>query len=268
MKICSFLYCPAPASYPAAAAMLENLKRFPPKHDLVLYSEHDHGWPGQIKLKISPEVVKTFNGPAYNGKQDFRISNVCFLTGLQIIRNQGYTHAIALEADCRVGCKDWDDAIFSEYFSLGRPCITAGSLAFYNPANHSAKALSKWQAIVALNTARNFPCPTYGWVGAADKHPSCVFPNGALSVVDVTWMQRLFALENAVSEAVNMGPWDMVIGQKIWEMFAEDAYEVTGQIGCIFSGYGDIVTTESQRLEMLRTGRVVAIHQVKSAEQP
>lgn len=268
MKLASVLYLPPPKVYAAASAIVENLKRFPPRHELIVFSEHDWNWPGQIKLKLSPEVALQADGQARMPKQDFRVNNTIFITGLQLARNQGATHIIVLEADCRVGVKDWDDVMFTEYFNLGRPCIAAGSLAFYNPANYSAKALQRWQQIVAKNTARNFPCPTYGWVGAADNHPSCVFPNGALSVLDMEWMKRLFTLESAVAEAVNMPPWDMCIGQKIWERFTEDAYDVVGHLGSIFSGYGNIITTEEQRLEMLRSGKIVAVHQVKSAAQP
>jgi hypothetical protein len=269
VKLASYLYVPPPSVYPSALAILENLRRFPPAHDLVVFSEYPHDWPGLIRLKVSPDVVKKVDGTAnFGGRQDFRPSNVVFLTGLQLVRDLGYDFVIVLEADCRVGRAGWDTVMFEEFFNLGRPCIAAGSLAFYNPANFSGKALKKWQAVVAKNTARNFPCPTYGWVGAAQQHPSCVFPNGALSILDMDWMKRFFTLENAVAEAVNMGPWDMVIGTKVWDQFAEDAYEVTGQLQTIFSSYGDIITTEESRMAWLRRGEIVGVHQVKSMVQP
>lgn len=268
MKLGSILYLPPTESYAHANAILENLDRFPSRYPVLVYSEHDYGHHGQILLKLSPEVAREMDGVANQGQLDFRVANAVFITGMQLARRAGFSHIIYLENDCRVGRAGWDEIMFNEYFQLGRPTIAAGSLAFYNPANAGPAALRRWQEVVAQNTRRNFPSPTYGWVAAAVKHPSCVFPNGALSIYDMAWMQRFFALESAVKEGVNMGPFDMVIGEKIWDKFAEDSYDVVGSLRSIFSGYGEVVTTEAERLAWLRTGEIVAIHQVKSADQP
>ena len=272
MKIGSFLYLAAPEDYPSTLAIMENLRKFPARHDLVVFSDYAHDWPGLIRLKMSPEVALKYDGPAKGdsrlGQGDHRISNCVFLTGLQLMRDMGYTHVIVLEADCRVGREGWDAVMFDEYFKLPSPCIAAGSLAFYNPANYSPKSLQRWQEIVAKNTARNFPCPTYGWVGAATKHPTCVFPNGALSVLDMSWMLKFFSLNNAVKEAAGIAPYDMEIGVRIWNEFKEETYDVVGQLHSIFSGNGDIITSEISRLEWLRKGSIVAVHQVKSMAQP
>lgn len=267
-KLGSVLYLPPTKSYAHANAIIENLKRFPAKYPVIIFSEFDYGIEGQILLKLSPEVARKADGPANMGAQDFRIANTIFITALQMCRNAGLSHVIYLENDCRVGRSGWDEVMFDEYFSIGRPLTCAGSLAFYNPANAGPKALRRWQNIVALNTRKNFPCPTYGWVAAAKQHPSCVFPNGALAIYDMSWMQRMFTLENAVNEGVNMTAFDMAVGERLWNMFEEDAYEVIGSLRSIFSGYGEIVTTEAERMEWLRSGKIVAVHQVKSDAQP
>lgn len=271
-RLASFIYLPPPDAYPSALAILENLRRFPPAHDLIVYSDYAHDWPGLIRLKVSPEVVLSHDGIAKGdpkrGQGDHRISNCVFLTGLQIMLAAGYTHVIPLEADCRVGRSGWDVEMFDEFFKLPQPCIAAGSLGFYNPASYSPLALKRWQEIVVRNTARNFPCPTYGWVGSTTKHPTCVFPNGALSVLDLSWMQKFFTLTSVVKEAVNIPPWDMQIGVKIWDLFKEDAYDKVGQMHTIFSGNGDIITTEESRMAWLRSGKISAVHQVKSSDQP
>ena len=258
MKCCSLLYLPPPTVAPAA--ILENLRRFPPQHDLIVFSEHDHDWPNLVKLKVSPEV-------AVGSKQSKTvISNVVFLTGLQIALSRGYTHALVLEADCRVGCEGWDEVIFKEYFERG--CIVGGSLMFYNPASFSPLGLQRWQKIVVERTERNFPCPTYGIGDDTVRQPSCVFPVGALSVLDLWWMSKMFSLKNAVEEARGMGDWDMEIGKKLWALFAEEAYNKAGQLWSVFSGKGDVVTDEQARLDWLRTGKIVAVHSVKSNAQP
>lgn len=266
-KIGSILYLPPPKTYPSAAAIVENLKRFPPKYPLIVYSDHQWKWPDQILLPGTPECVKGATD-ARGMPNQFAINNLVFLTGLRIAQQNGLTHIIYVEADCRVGCTNWDEHIFNEYFRLPRPTIAAGTLATYNPCNHSAEAARRWQQLVARNTKRNVPVATYGWVGASQQHPSCVFPNGALSVLDVDWMQRLFALDNTVKTAGEMCAWDMALGKVVWDKFGVQSYDVLGFLECIYSGYGDILTTQEERLQMLRDGKAVAVHQVKGVEQP
>lgn len=267
MNLASLLYLPPPKAYPSAEAFVKNLQRFPPKHPLIVYSDHDYNWPDQILLPGSPECVKGATD-AQGRPNQFAINNLVFLTGLRIAIAKGVSHCIYLEADCRVGCKDWDDHIFEEYFTLPRPAIAAGTLATYNPCNHSAEAARRWQQLVARNTRRNVPVATYGWVGAAQQHPSCVFPNGALSVLDIDWMQRLFPLDNTVKTAGDLCAWDMALGKNIWERFGVQSYDVMGFLECIYSSYGDILTTQEERLQMLRDLKAVAVHQVKGMEQP
>lgn len=267
MKLASLLYVPPPTAYPAAAAIVENLKRFPAKHPLVLYSEHDYGWPGQIVLQASPEPIKKMTNK--EGKlNQWGLNNAVFLTALRIAVAQGFTHIIYLEADCRVGIEHWDDAIFTEYFNLGFPCIAAGTLATYNPCNWSRDAARRWEALVAGNQRKNVPIATYGWKGASEKFPCCVFPNGALSVLDMTWMPLLFDISNTFNTALNIGPWDMEMGVQVWKRFEVASYDVMGMLTKIYSGYGDVLTTPEERLNWLRNGDYVAVHQVKTADQP
>lgn len=259
MNPATILYLPPPHAYKSATAILENLAKYPAKREMIIFSEHNYELPGQIVLKISPEVVK--------GRTKFAINNLAWLTGLRIAKERGITHMICLEADCRVG-EGWDENIFDEYFNLGRPCIAAGTLAVYNPCASGLKAAKRWENLVARNVRKNVPIATYGWMQGDQKGPSCVFPNGALSVQDVMWMEKYFPLNDTVKLAVELPPFDMAIGLKIWETFQEESYDVLGHLDCIYSGYGDALTTEEERLNMLRSGAVVGIHQVKSGEQP
>lgn len=268
-KLASLLYLPPPNGYASAVPFLKNLQKYPPKHELLIYSEHDYGLPNMVKLKVSPEVIKTQHPRAIypsKGQVDHRISNLVFLTGLQLAREKKFSHVIYLEADCRVGRACWDEVMFQEYFAFEKPQIVAGSLAFYNPASYSPLALKRWQDVVVKNTARNFPCPTYGWSGSSTRHPTCVFANGALSVLDMEWMQKFFKLESAFKEASDdLAPFDMQIGMKVWDLFAEQSYDYVGQLHSVFSGYGNLVNTEQDRVEWLRSGAIVGAHQIKSA---
>ncbi len=274
MKIASILYVPPPSAYPSATAILENLKRFPAKHNLIVFSEHDHGWPGQILLGAGPDFIKSASFP--NGQPNpWALNNLVFLTALRIAIANEVSHLLYLEADCRVGRKDWDECMFDEYFSLGFPCIAAGSICAYNPCNWSREAAQRWEHLVTTRNRqpdgtvrKNVPVATYGWVPAANKHPTCVFPNGALSVLDVWWMAKLFSLDNTAKTAAEITAWDQALGMEVWRRFEVKSYDVLGFLETIYSGYGEVLTTERERMNWLREGRYVAIHQCKGVEQP
>lgn len=240
---------------------LENLSRNPSTHSqLLMYS--DHPWPDTIRLHGSPETAK-----AHAPGNAFAVNNMVFWTGVRIALAHGLTHFIYLESDCRVGRPGWDEVMWSEFFSVPRPLMMGGTLACYNPCNAGMAAAKRWQALVARNTKRNFPIATYGWVGASDKHPSNIFCNGALGIYSMAWICELFPMEEldlTSKLASQTFAWDMVLGQRLWEKMGPDSYDVVAHLDCIYSGFGEAMTTESERVLMLRDKKVVAIHQVKS----
>ncbi len=243
---------------------MANLRKFKSRYPIVLFANHP--WPDTLRVG-DPEILKGSRFP--DGKPNpFGVNNAVFLTAMRVAQANGYTHVVYLESDIRVGQDYWDEKIFEEFFGLGRPCIAAGSLCCYNPVNFSPEAARRWHRLVAGNTKRNVPCATYGWMRADQKGPSCVFPNGALGVYDIAWMGKLFDLEHTLDIAAITTAWDMRTGILLWQMFEEDAYEVLGQLNCIYSGYSDIVTTPEERRQMLRDGKIVAYHQEKTDYQP
>lgn len=271
MRVASIGYVP-PKSFIGASAFYENIRRFKTKHDLLLFSEAD--WPDiNIKLKMSPEqpFMQQKGGKMVLVKpHKFAINNVLWFTAMQMARNAGYSHALYLEADVRVGCDFWDARMFDEYFGLGRALVCGGSLGVYNPVNWNRKATDKWCELVSRHYVRhNMPIPTYGWKGANEKHPVCVFPNGALSIVSLAWMHELFDLtQPAIRQALNPSPFDMALGVKAFTMFEDETYDVMGHLTCSYSTYGDIITTPAERQAMLTGGKYVAIHHYKDEWQP
>lgn len=262
MKLAIIGYVPPP-KLPAAEVFLKNVREHHKHtHELLLYS--DHKWPDVIPLKANPEAFRDMTGR--DGRPNpFSMNNALFFTALKIAIAHKVTHLIYLESDCRVGVDHWDELIFEQYFQSGKPSIIGGTTAVYNPCSHSLKAAKRWEALVARNTRRNVPIATYGWKGAADNSGSCVFVNGALGVYDVAWMQKLFDLSDIATLCSQSTAWDMAVGLELWKIFGPDVYDVVTHLDCIFSSYGDVLTTESQRLEMVRNGTVCAIHQCKSS---
>lgn len=259
MKLGVLTYLPPP-TFDGVHTFRLNLEKFMPKFPLIAYSEHEYK--GAIKLKGSPEVAKGARMPD-GSVNKFATNNMAFFTGLRIAKSQGYTHIIYLEADVRLGKKNWDAMMFEEYFNAGRPLVAGGTLACYNPCNYSTLAAKRWEQLVSRNLRRNVPIATYGWLPAAQKGSTFVFANGALSVLDLEWMGRLFDLDQTLTTAQLSTAWDMEIGKRLWEKFKEDAFDVLANLTCIYSGYGDVLTTQEERLDMLRRGDVCCVHQVK-----
>lgn len=269
MKVASFCYVPPP-TVGFSQVFWDNLNTFPPKHDLIVYS--DHRWSNtSILLKANPEILRgrVFRSGPHAGKENpFALHNGLFLAGLKMCRERGVSHALYVEADCRVGRKDWDDVIFDEYFSLGRPCIVAGTLSVYNPSNYGIPAARKFEKLVKNPPAHGIPMGVYGFHSAATQAASCIFPNGALAIYDVAWMLQMFDVDNQVAQSEENTAFDMALGHRIFDLFSEDAYEVVGSLGSVYSGYGNVLTTPEVRRELLTSGKVVAMHQEKTGWAP
>lgn len=257
MKLAVLAYVP-PHDRFNPKVFVENIRRFKPATELVLFSDN---WPDTVKIGQPDDIRKA--ATAQNPQQKWSLNNILFFTALRIAVRNEYSHIIYVEADSRVGCDGWDGMIFDEFFKHPG-AIVGGSMVCYNPANHSLEATERWVKAVSVNSRKNFPIPTYGWKGAADKVDPCVFVNGSLGVYDVGWMKKLFNLDDSAREALVSTAWDMEVGVRLWPHLGVQTYDFIAHLTCMFSSYGEILTTEEQRLEMLRSGKVCAVHQVKS----
>lgn len=259
MKISVLGYVPPP-SFPAAEVFLANVRQFKTACPLILYS--DHPYPDTLRIKSPDGMTNRLNEAGEANK--FAVNNLIFFTAVRIAISQGITHFIYLESDCRIGRDHWDGVILDEYFGRHEPLIVGGSMAIYNPCNGGAESARRWADAIGKNVRKNIPIPTYGWKGAADTTGSCVFVNGALGIYDVEWLKKMFDLEDTTKTARNATAWDMQIGLELWKMFGANAYDVVGNLNSVFSSYGNTLTSEEERLQMLRSGTVVGVHQVKS----
>ncbi len=58
--------------------------------------------------------------------------------------------------------------------------------------------------------------------------------------------------------------WDYSIGLHLWDQIKELAYDKVVNIDCIYSGYGNILTTEDERKQWLIERKIIGVHQIKS----
>lgn len=258
-------YAPPP-HIEAATAFYENLKQFPTKHETILFS--DWAWDRVVPLKKSPEEIYKPEQKA-SWPHKFALNNLLFFQGMMMALKSGMSHVIYLESDCRVGRKHWDDVMFDEFFSLGKNLILGGTVVCYNPCNWNRAASDRWQKLVSENTSKNMPVATYGWKSAQERQSPCVFTNGALSVIDMAWIRELFRFEDGcVSLSEHPCPWDFRLGLEIGERFFEEAYDVVGMLTSVYSSFGDVITSQQDRQDMLTSGKVVAVHQIKDGWKP
>lgn len=277
MKLCSVTYLP-PRNVGHPDVFIANLEKFPTTHDLLMLSDHDY--PQRTGAIPNPEDARKYRDHS-TGKPDFSVNNCIFLRCMSEARRLSYTHAIYLEADSRVGCPGWDEKIYAEFFASGKPAMCGGSVVVYNPFNGGKEGADQFNALVMKHNSsggiiarRNFPIAAYqpkpqvkafGFKSSADHSGSAVFPNGSLSVWDLSFYKDLTGeAKSSLVTAGEWGPWDMELGKLMWAKYGAEAYGLTSHLKSVYSSYGDALTTEAERLEMLRNGTVTCVHQVKS----
>lgn len=259
-KFCVVGYIP-PGKIIGSETFRLNIGRFKTRYPLLLYSDVDY--PGAIKLKASPEVVKGAKYP--NGNPNpWATNNLIFLTGLAIAKNHGYTHMIYVESDCRVGIDYWDSILVNEAFSDGEP-LAAGTVVTYNCSNQGISFTREWNLFIKDNALKAFPISSFGGYSASAKADAVIFPNGALGVYSIEWLLSKLDMSSTPTEAAKIMAWDYFIGVELVKEFGGGVFGKVKHLNSVYSGYGDVATTEEERKELLISGKVVGVHQIKSA---
>lgn len=254
-------YVPPP-NFPGATAFLNNVRKFKTDNELILFS--DYPYEGVIPLKASPEVAKNQKGWA--------VSNIIWLTALKILSERSVNRFLYLEADCRVNGDGWDKRVFDE-IGTDEP-IVAGTLVCHSMSNVNIRWTRLWHRWMADHAEREFPIHCYGNGGATDPREPVLFANGALGVYHLPTMLKAFeaGLVNGgmLHWSVNNTAWDVAIGQYLYRTHGTEVFapHMFTHLDSIFSGFGNVQTTEKERAAMLISGKVAAVHQIKSNWEP
>lgn len=274
MKLCIAGYLPPP-SFTGSKSFLDNLQQFKRLYPLHLISDHPYelkGGPAVLKLKASPEIYKNILDSG-NNKNRWGLSNGLFFTSIKLMRKMGYTHVLYLESDCRVGCDYWDEQIVEEFLERGeRSTIAAGSTVCYAPCNNSDPDFQARWATYTGRSARirpGYPVPTYGKGSSKVKQRPAIIVNGAAGIYSINELEELFDLESPTRTlAAESTAWDWEIGLRAYQKYGAKVFDKFLLLNTVFSSYGDILTNEAERRQMLMSGRFVAVHQIKSTWKP
>ena len=246
-------------------AFSQNLRNFPPLHPLVIYSDHDYSkeWPGCIKIAASPEIARV-------DTNKMSCNNLVFFVGMRIAASRGFTHIMLLEPDCRVNAEHWDDIVWQEFQFKNPNAIAGGSMVVFNPCSYNRQSSEQYEKfLMDSKPSRIVPISITGSGNLAEKRDSCVFPNGAFAIYRMDWLLKTYPQitgkpQEYIALAKTERTWDYSIGIRLWNEFHESVYDKVVSLGKVYSGYGQIMSTEDERKQWLIDGKVVGVHQIKS----
>ena len=255
----------APPNLSNADAFFANMRNFPTKHPLIIYSDFDYRpyWPKAMVLNGTVDIAR-------DEKNRMAINNLVFYVGLRIAANFRFTHVLILEHDCRVNQARWDEVIWNEFLSKNADAIMGGSMVVFNPCSYNREAGQHFESLLAASREKRLmPLSVCGTSQLAERRDSCVFPNGALAIYRMDWLLRTFpevigTPERYIGLSKTSTTWDYEIGLRLWKEFKENTYHQVVNLESIYSGYGNVMSTEEERQKWLTEGKIVGVHQIKS----
>lgn len=262
MKLGSVSYIP-PKGKLHSEAFFENVSRYPAKHPFYLFSDDERYRPS--RLILPPDLMGGKRPP-------WIVNNIIFFTALALAAEVGLTYFLYVESDSRVGCEGWDAAVFDEFFKRypdGYTC--AGSPVCWDVSSGGREFA---QRVIDMawhyQQAGGIPSCFYGSKHPHDNSGACLYPNGSGAVFQTAALLKVFDgfQRDIAGYARKLTAWDMQLGKFLWNYHGPKAVDHVGFLTSSYSAYGNTVTTEVERLQMLREGRCSITHQVKSDAQP
>lgn len=259
MKLGVVAYAP-PAGRLNSDAFIANLARFPARNPLYLISDDPAHSPSRI-IK-NPELA--------GRKPAWAINNFIFLAALEMARDIGLTYFLWLESDSRVGCNHFDAVIFDEFFKRYPDGVSSAGSPVVWDLNSGGKEFALRVVDMAWHYQRASELPMGFYSGKHPHDPSgaTLYVNGSCAVYETAAMLKVFDMENPTFDIAMLArrttAYDLEIGRRLWNYHGPNAVNHVGWLSSSYSAFGDTITTEAERLQMLRDGRKCCIHQCKS----
>lgn len=254
MNLGTIVYVP-PTGRLNSDAFLANISAYKSRYPIYFYSDEKSR--GVENIIANPEVTK-------NPRRPWTINNAIWFFGLKVAIDAKLDYFCYMEADCRVGCDYWDDAGFTEV-EQSPGAVIYGSPVCYNicaqgkdVANKTIDLACRYKALSGM------PMPFYGkWPGSGDRY--ALYVNGALGIYKTDVMAEVFAgFDNDIGRsAATFTAWDLAMAHGLWAKYKHELPDKVALSSVWLSQYGNELCSEKDRLEMLASGKFMAIHQCK-----
>lgn len=175
----------------------------------------------------------------------------------------GFDEMMWVETDCRFQGDGWDKVLAEEHSGAG-DVVASGS-----PVAWHMLAKGHKLAIKAIEFCSRYYRQTGRMValeGPTIDGPPSLYPNGAIAWYSSELMQECFVsrIPNGWEQFSEAEPFDLAVGRYIWSRFGDLSFNKVGILNSSYSGCLDHWYSLNDRLQMLASGKIVAVHQVKS----
>jgi hypothetical protein len=256
MRYAAICYVPPKFGHPAE--FLQNIRAYDPGAPLYVMS--DGPYPDVIPC-LNPEVVQK------NPRFRYWVANHIFLQALLLAMEKQLDYFFFVESDSRVRGDGWLRLLFDEWFSY------PGTVVFGSPCAYNIAKSGHAIPTIITNYAHDYykasqtPMRVYGhWPG---MH---FFANGSLSgyhTKTCAEIMRPLNFEKDINAAAMINtPYDAHLGRSLSQRYGLEMLRVFAPSVLSYSGFGEKVYNENQRIEMLTSGSKIAIHPCKTAWIP
>ena len=256
MKLGTVAYVPPPGIC-SSEAFMANITRFSAKYPLYIFSDSSINNPSRV-IK-SPEMV--------GRKPAWALNNLCWFRGLEMARDAGLDYFCYLEVDSRVGCKWFDDVVFTEYFERypnGIAC--AGHPVAWDTSSGGREFAMRIVAeAFAFQEATGVPVSFYSSRDPRDCSGGAYYCNGSGAIYETKALLNIFSGFDISIEDYSrrLTAWDLAIGKFLWNYHGPRAVEHIGWLSRTISCFGDCILKADERKALLLSGKCSIIHQVK-----
>jgi hypothetical protein len=243
-------------TYPGVRRWEENMRKFPPMYEQIYIADHNGEVAKMVKSRrVTPHPDKD---PKLCG------SSIRFADMVVAAYNAGADYMIVNEPDVRVNVPGWDAQIADEFFDWPYDAVAGGCPVFWNPFSGNAARVDVFLKYGNAYRQKSGVLPAYEITDQV-SYP-ILYPNGALGIWDVTEFKLLFPEEfnNPNGCYSTLYPYDDKIGRMWWGVYQHRITRKVAWLACTYSGCGDRWYNEQQRIQLLTSGKKIAVHQVKN----
>ena len=202
---------------------------------------------------------------------------LAFLHILKAAIERQLTHFILIETDCRFSADYWDQKIWQEFKAWPEEALFGGTPVCWHPWS---KGHDESQKIIDYaHRYQQSSGVAMAFEGAYNSQwGMAIYPNGALAIYNVSECREYLSDVLPVLDAspnkqgAMLAPFhtfDLHIGRKLVAKHGvSGALSKLAYLPSVYSGCKNHHVTLEERLAMIRTGRKVAVHHIKTSEAP